>query len=427
MDEIKIISPTFHSILDEMEHDSNHLVITGKAGTGKSTLLNLFRQTTKKNAVILAPTGIAALNIKGQTIHSFFKFPPRLLSAADLRFIFPISKILRQLEILVIDEMSMVRADVIDAIDGSLRLHRKINSPFGGVKLILFGDMYQLPPVISSKEEYNFFFQNYDSPFFFSSTAWKSLNNINYIELNEVFRQTDPRFIRLLDEIRHHLLDEESLAELNELYTPDFGYEEGFIYLSPRNATMERINRERLDMLPHVARSFNGELKGNFNEKNLPTDQTLILKIGSQVMVLRNDTEMEYVNGTIGTIVEMKPDEIIISNTSTGELATIKKAKWEMIQYNIDPENEKSIQSKIVGTYTQFPLRLAWAMSIHKSQGQTFEQVVLDMEGGAFEHGQTYVALSRCTSMEGLKLKRKLTPRDFIMDERILDFQSNFR
>ena len=253
------------------------------------------------------------------------------------------------------------------------------------------------------------------------------MNNINYIELNEVFRQTDPRFIRLLDEIRHHLLDEESLAELNELYTPDFGYEEGFIYLSPRNATMERINRERLDMLPHVARSFNGELKGNFNEKNLPTDQTLILKIGSQVMVLRNDTEMEYVNGTIGTIVEMKPDEIIISNTSTGELATIKKAKWEMIQYNIDPENEKSIQSKIVGTYTQFPLRLAWAMSIHKSQGQTFEQVVLDMEGGAFEHGQTYVALSRCTSMEGLKLKRKLTPRDFIMDERILDFQSNFR
>ena len=427
MDNIRIISPEFNAILDEMENDTAHLVVTGKAGTGKSTLLNLFRQTTRKNVVILAPTGIAALNVRGQTIHSFFKFPPRLLTPADLRHIYPIAKILRKLEILVIDEMSMLRADLMDAIDGSLRLHRRSEEPFGGVRLILFGDMYQLPPVISSREEYAYFYQQYGSPYFFSSQVWQELDQVNYIQLTQVFRQTDHRFINLLDDIRHHQLDQYGLEELNERYDPDPAYLDGYIYLSPRNATMERINRERLEMLPGQINTFNGELKGEFNARNLPTEQTLFLKPGAQVMVLRNDTGMEYVNGTIGTIVDMEPEEITICNTANSQLLSIKRAKWEMIEYVLGSGEGASISTRVIGTYTQFPLRLAWAMSIHKSQGQTFDQVVLDMEGGAFEHGQTYVALSRCTTLDGLKLKRRLKPTDFIMDERILDFQANFR
>jgi len=427
LDDIHILTPEFQTILNEMENEKYHLVITGKAGTGKSTLLNLFRKTTARNAVVLAPTGIAALRVQGQTIHSFFKFPPRLLSEGDIKFEYPIARILKKLEILVIDEMSMIRADVMQMIDYSLRLHRRSDKAFGGVRIILFGDMFQLPPVVHGQLEMNYFFTQFESPYFFASTAWRSLKNVQYIALHQVFRQKDHRFIQLLDNIRLHHLDPEDLEELNKRLIPDFENEKGYIHLSPRNTTMNRINSRKLDELINPTITYMGEINGNFPEGALPAEQVLSLKVGAQIMTLRNDVNKQYVNGTIATITEISPVSIKAVEIHSNQVITIEKTKWEMLNYTIDPEDSSKISTKIVGKYTQFPIKLAWAMSIHKSQGQTFDKVILDMEGGAFAHGQTYVALSRCTTLDGIVLKRPLLMRDFIFDDVIFDFQNNFR
>lgn len=420
------LTPEFTQILDELEKDKNHLVITGRAGTGKSTLLNIFRNTTKLNAVFLAPTGIAALRIKGQTIHSFFRFPPRMITAADIQRHFLVGKLVRKLEVLIIDEMSMVRADVMDAIDISLRIHKNNQNPFGGVKLVLFGDMFQLPPVVAGGEEAYYFNQRYASPYFFDSEVWKNLSNIQYVELHQVFRQKDPTFIHILDQIRTNELDYETLSALNTNIDPDIKPGSGYIYLSPRNNTVDRINKAELNSINQPMEIFQGEINGDFSLNNAPANLVLSLKIGAQVMIIRNDTDMTYVNGTIGTVTSMD-EKIEVTNSSTGEVYKIEKAKWEMIRYIVDPDDKEKITTKTIGTFEQFPLKLAWAMTIHKSQGQTFDQVILDMEGGAFEHGQTYVALSRCTSLEGIKLKRPLKSSDFILDERIFPFLYNFR
>ncbi|MCO5277979.1 MAG: DEAD/DEAH box helicase [Saprospiraceae bacterium] len=424
MEKIFKLSQEYIDCLDEIEYSREHLFITGKAGTGKSTLLDLFRRTTSKNVVILAPTGIAALKVHGQTIHSFFKFPPRLILPSDIKYTPSLKRIVNKLEILILDEISMVRADILDGINKILQLHRNNNKPFGGIRLVAFGDIYQLPPIVSSAEERHFFQNNYTSAYFFASEIWQQLNNMRYINLSKVYRQTDRSFIRLLDEIRMGDIDYDSLTALNENVDPDFD-QEGYIYLSPRNATMQRINQQKLAELPNEERTYLPTITGEYNPNNMPTDSVLRIKVGAQVIFVKNDPDKEYVNGSLGIVTDLDTNLIRIRLNHDDKEVTIGRATWDMIRYRLDPEADAQIKPEVVGTLEAFPVKLAWAMSIHKSQGQTFEKVILDMEGGAFEFGQTYVALSRCTTLEGIVLKKPLRQRDIMVDQRVVDFYIN--
>jgi ATP-dependent DNA helicase PIF1 len=424
MEKIFKLSQEYIDCLDEIEYSREHLFITGKAGTGKSTLLDLFRRTTSKNVVILAPTGIAALKVHGQTIHSFFKFPPRLILPSDIKYTPSLKRIVNKLEILILDEISMVRADILDGINRILQLHRNNSKPFGGIRLVAFGDIYQLPPIVSSVEEKHFFQNNYTSAYFFASEIWQQLQNMRYINLSKVYRQTDRSFIRLLDEIRMGDIDYDSLTALNENVDPDFD-QEGYIYLSPRNATMQRINQQKLAELPNEERTYLPTITGEYNPNNMPTDPVLRIKVGAQVIFVKNDPDKEYVNGSLGIVTDLDTNLIRIRLNHDDKEVTIGRATWDMIRYRLDPEAEAQIKPEVVGTLEAFPVKLAWAMSIHKSQGQTFEKVILDMEGGAFEFGQTYVALSRCTTLEGIVLKKPLRQRDIMVDQRVVDFYIN--
>jgi len=424
MEKIFKLSQEYIDCLDEIEYSREHLFITGKAGTGKSTLLDLFRRTTSKNVVILAPTGIAALKVHGQTIHSFFKFPPRLILPSDIKYTPSLKRIVNKLEILILDEISMVRADILDGINKILQLHRNNNKPFGGIRLVAFGDIYQLPPIVSSAEERHFFQNNYTSAYFFASEIWQQLNNMRYINLSKVYRQTDRSFIRLLDEIRMGDIDYDSLTALNENVDPDFD-QEGYIYLSPRNATMQRINQQKLAELPNEERTYLPTITGEYNPNNMPTDSVLRIKVGAQVIFVKNDPDKEYVNGSLGIVTDLDTNLIRIRLNHDDKEVTIGRATWDMIRYRLDPEADAQIKPEVVGTLEALPVKLAWAMSIHKSQGQTFEKVILDMEGGAFEFGQTYVALSRCTTLEGIVLKKPLRQRDIMVDQRVVDFYIN--
>lgn len=424
MEKIFKLSQEYIDCLDEIEYSREHLFITGKAGTGKSTLLDLFRRTTSKNVVILAPTGIAALKVHGQTIHSFFKFPPRLILPSDIKYTPSLKRIVNKLEILILDEISMVRADILDGINKILQLHRNNNKPFGGIRLVAFGDIYQLPPIVSSAEERHFFQNNYTSAYFFASEIWQQLNNMRYINLSKVYRQTDRSFIRLLDEIRMGDIDYDSLTALNENVDPDFD-QEGYIYLSPRNATMQRINQQKLAELPNEERTYLPTITGEYNPNNMPTDPVLRIKVGAQVIFVKNDPDKEYVNGSLGIVTDLDTNLIRIRLNHDDKEVTIGRATWDMIRYRLDPDADAQIKPEVVGTLEAFPVKLAWAMSIHKSQGQTFEKVILDMEGGAFEFGQTYVALSRCTTLEGIVLKKPLRQRDIMVDQRVVDFYIN--
>ena len=424
MEKIFKLSQEYIDCLDEIEYSREHLFITGKAGTGKSTLLDLFRRTTSKNVVILAPTGIAALKVHGQTIHSFFKFPPRLILPSDIKYTPSLKRIVNKLEILILDEISMVRADILDGINKILQLHRNNNKPFGGIRLVAFGDIYQLPPIVSSVEEKHFFQNNYTSAYFFASEIWQQLHNMRYINLSKVYRQTDRSFIRLLDEIRMGDIDYDSLTALNENVDPDFD-QEGYIYLSPRNATMQRINQQKLAELPNEERTYLPTITGEYNPNNMPTDPVLRIKVGAQVIFVKNDPDKEYVNGSLGIVTDLDTNLIRIRLNHDDKEVTIGRATWDMIRYRLDPDADAQIKPEVVGTLEAFPVKLAWAMSIHKSQGQTFEKVILDMEGGAFEFGQTYVALSRCTTLEGIVLKKPLRQRDIMVDQRVVDFYIN--
>jgi ATP-dependent DNA helicase PIF1 len=424
MEKIFKLSQEYIDCLDEIEYSREHLFITGKAGTGKSTLLDLFRRTTSKNVVILAPTGIAALKVHGQTIHSFFKFPPRLILPSDIKYTPSLKRIVNKLEILILDEISMVRADILDGINRILQLHRNNSKPFGGIRLVAFGDIYQLPPIVSSVEEKHFFQNNYTSAYFFASEIWQQLQNMRYINLSKVYRQTDRSFIRLLDEIRMGDIDYDSLTALNENVDPDFD-QEGYIYLSPRNATMQRINQQKLAELPNEEHTYLPTITGEYNPNNMPIDPVLRIKVGAQVIFVKNDPDKEYVNGSLGIVTDLDTNLIRIRLNHDDKEVTIGRATWDMIRYRLDPDADAQIKPEVVGTLEAFPVKLAWAMSIHKSQGQTFEKVILDMEGGAFEFGQTYVALSRCTTLEGIVLKKPLRQRDIMVDQRVVDFYIN--
>ncbi|MCB0662427.1 MAG: AAA family ATPase, partial [Saprospiraceae bacterium] len=386
-----------------MEKTKKGAFITGRAGTGKSTLLRLFRTTTRKKIVVLAPTGVAALNVKGQTIHSFFGFPGRPLSPKDIKKVRN-KKMYENLDVIIIDEISMVRADLLDNIDLFLKINRNNPEPFGGVQMIFFGDLFQLPPVVASDAEAMLFNNFYESPYFFSAQVFDHGYTMEMLELHKVYRQENRYFLRLLDAIRTNRIDREDLEELNERYLPDFDLDDHYITLSPRNYKVDQINERKLKDLDTEEEVFFADVKGNFDPRLYPTEQALKLKLGAQVMFIKNDPEKSFVNGTIGKVVEFGTGTVKVEIKEEGKTKVIEVGKldWEILKYVQGKEDEKSIDTEVIGTFSQIPLRLAWAITIHKSQGKTFERVIIDMGKGAFEHGQTYVALSRCTSLEGI-------------------------
>lgn len=413
-------------LLFEMEHGEDHLFITGKAGTGKSTILNQFRKISDRNLVVLAPTGVAALHVKGQTIHSFFGIPPRLVASQEIPIRKFRTKLYKSLEIVIIDEASMLRADMLDHIHYLLSTHRKDPRPFGGVKIILIGDLYQLPPVIGQLEK-DFFNQRYDTPYFFSAQVFQSIPNFRIVELANVYRQKDKAFIRLLQNIRDCSLEPEDLEMINSRCKSELDDDRPYITLTSTNSASDRINKQQLDKIEGLPTLYTGKIQGHFSDNTLPVDQLLVLKPQAQIMLLKNDPDAMYANGTLATILSCNPDSIRIQLSDSEQTEVeVSRQVWEIIQYTeVDQKGE--LKYEVIGTYTQLPVKLAWAITIHKSQGKTFEKVCIDLGQGAFEFGQTYVALSRCTSLEGIFLKRPLRYSDVQTDERIIDFLRKYR
>lgn len=417
------LNADFKYALDLVEKTDRSLFLTGKAGTGKSTFLQLFRRTTKKKTVVLAPTGIAALNVQGQTIHSFFGFPPRVILPKDIKKS-SFNRWFKKIEVMVIDEISMVRADMLDAIDRSLQIHRENPLPFGGVQMIFIGDLFQLPPVVSSVEERAMLEARYDSPYFFSANAMQQVD-MELMELQKVYRQGNRHFLRLLDAVRLNQVDWEDLEDLNSRYQPNFVPPKSYITLSPYNKVVDRINQRQLANLPAPEYIFTATVEGSFDPRLYPTDFALRLKEGAQVMFIKNDVEEgQFVNGTIGEVTKLTHQTVVVETEEGGIKKTIhvEPATWEVLKYRPNNDNPEELETEVLGTFTQYPLKLAWAVTIHKAQGKTFDKVVIDMGRGAFEYGQAYVALSRCRTLEGIVLHQKLRPEDIKVDERILNF-----
>ncbi len=413
---------SFNDVITQINATDQHFFITGQAGTGKSTFLKYLTKQSNKNVVVLAPTGVAAVNIGGQTIHSFFGFKPDITpDIVREKMSNRNSALYKNLEMIIIDEISMVRADLLDCIDLFLRFNGpKPNTPFGGVQMIFIGDLYQLPPVVT-KEEQHIFKTQYKSPYFFSAKSIQFIK-LNLIEFKEVFRQKDRLFIKVLNSIRLRKNIKLALALLNKNVRYDIKPMSGYIYLTTVNARVNQINSEYLEKIPSELYSHEGTITGDFKMQVAPTPLVLQLKTGAQVMLLNNDPEKRWYNGSIGKIVNIDPDnEVIQVSLNTGRIVNVSPYTWSIYKFRLNPET-KQIESEVVGSYTQYPLKLAWAITIHKSQGKTFEKVIVDLHHGAFSHGQTYVALSRCTSLKGLILKRKITETDVIVDKRIIEF-----
>ncbi len=423
------LNADFSYALNQLEKTGQNMFITGKAGTGKSTLLQLFRNTTRKKTVVLAPTGIAALNVKGQTIHSFFGFPPRVLSSQDIKRRRN-RRLYKNLEVLIIDEISMVRADMLDNIDYFLRLNREDPRPFGGIQLVFFGDLFQLPPVVASDVESMLFQLHYDSPYFFSAEVFQQRLEIEMMELQKVYRQENKHFLNLLDAIRMNAIDFDILNEFNQRVILNFEPPAFYITLTATNATADRINQKRLGQIPFPDRTYKAKITGNFKPSVYPTEAILRLKLEAQVMFIKNDPDKKWVNGTIGKIVELDNERVKVlveDEKGISKTVEVEKMDWEILKYTSSLTNPNKIETETIGTFTQFPLKLAWAITIHKSQGKTFDKVVIDLGRGAFEHGQTYVALSRCRTLDGIVLRQALRPSDVKTDERIIDFYRQFR
>ncbi|MBP9692516.1 MAG: AAA family ATPase [Alphaproteobacteria bacterium] len=419
-------NPAINDALDLMENTSQNLFITGKAGTGKSTLLTYFRRHTKKKIVVLAPTGVAAINVSGQTIHSFFKFK----HSVTLNTIQKIkgkekNNIYKKLDTIVIDEISMVRADLLDCVDRFLRLNGKNPSlPFGGIQMVFIGDLYQLPPVVTSQER-DVFEAHYKSPYFFSATFFENYE-MTFIELDQIFRQQDDQFIHLLNAIRNETMTGEDMALLNKRVKPDFE-SEGYIYLTPKNSNADDINADRLHALKGKSFTVEAKIEGTFGKEYYPTRQALTFKEGAQVMMVNNDPNGDWVNGTMGKILSFKKYEdetVIVVRLENGAIVKVSPHKWEINRFFLESE---AIQSEVIGAFTQYPLTLAWALTIHKSQGKTFQKLILDIGSGAFMSGQVYVALSRCTSLEGLVLKKPIHVRHIWSDQEVVSFVNNLK
>ena len=406
------------SIFNLIETTNDNYYITGKAGTGKSVLLQYFTEHTGKRVVVVAPTGVAALNVGGQTIHSFFKMPFDI-DFDNLKVDYKLREILRNIDMVVIDEVSMVRVDLMEAVSIKLQIARKNNLPFGGVQMVMFGDLYQLPPVVSDGELDRYFKHNFGGYYFFNATAIKN-SGLSIYELNNIFRQKDPEFKKILNSVRNGHLNETELKEINKR-TKAEKPENGYITLAGHNATVSSINHKKLAELPGNEKVYEAEIWGSITESSFPTEKKLRLKVGAQVMMLKNDIEKprRWVNGTLGVITKLSND--IVKVSINGVEHTVAPATWDKVQYDYNPE-ERELTKKAISSFKQLPIRLAWAITIHKSQGQTYQSVAVDLSDGAFAHGQTYVALSRCVSLEGLYLDSPVTRSDVIVDPDIVDF-----
>ena len=423
MDTIEI-NAGFRKALDAVEGGGN-VFITGRAGTGKSTLLQYFRDNTGKNIAVVAPTGVGAVNVGGQTIHSFFGFRPDITVGKVKKTYQKIrkAKLYRELEVLVVDEISMVRADLLDCVDAFLRLHGpKRGQPLGGIQLVFIGDLYQLPPVVTYREK-KVFESYYDSPYFFSAKVMEEVE-FEIVELTKIYRQTDAEFIDILNAVRNKSITEGHLELLNARFDPGFEApeEEFYIYLTTTNAKAAAVNGESLARLPGREFSYQAVIGGEFEERSAPAPHVLSVKKGAQVMLVNNDREGRWINGTVGRVVDIHggrdEEDILLVELNDGELVEVLPHTWEMYQFYYD-EQEKKVDSKAVGSFTQYPLILAWSITIHKSQGKTFEKAIVDFDRGTFAHGQAYVALSRCVSLAGLVLKKPVEPRHIMIDWKV--------
>lgn len=439
IEKIDLNNQELQNALQLVQFTHRSLFLTGKAGTGKSTFLHYIAQTTKKKYVILAPTGIAAINVGGATLHSFFKLPfhpllpnDRRYSTQQLRNTLKYNsekiKLIRELELIIIDEISMVRADIIDFIDKILRVYsHNMRIPFGGKQLLLVGDVYQLEPVLK-EEDWQLLQPYYPSKFFFDAHVFRSFQLV-CIELQKVYRQRDDKFISILDHIRTSTITNTDLSLLNQQvgqHQPMDAHQLS-ITLSTRRDTVDYINSLHLSKLPGDATILHGSIEGEYPENNLPTPIELEVKTGAQILFIKNDREKRWVNGTLGTIIGIGDEEDgkIYVRTEQGEDVDVEQEVWNNVRYTYN-QKEQKVEEEILGSFQQFPLRLAWAITIHKSQGLTFNQVKIDLSGGVFAGGQTYVALSRCRSLKGIALQEPVKREDIYVNQEIVRFSKNY-
>ena len=429
----------FQDALNLIQYTRQSVFLTGKAGTGKSTFLKYVCANTRKKHVVLAPTGIAAINAGGSTLHSFFKLPFHPLLPDDpnfslkggklhsfLKYSSEHRKLIKEIELVIIDEISMVRADIIDFIDKVLRVYsQNMREPFGGKQVLLVGDVYQLEPVVKSDER-EILNRFYPTPYFFSARVFNEMELVS-IELTKVYRQSDPVFVNVLDHIRNNTATAADLQLLNTRYDTHIEESENDMYitLATRRDVVNYINEKKLAELPGDAVTLEGEIKGEFPESSLPTQMELEVKPSAQIIFIKNDPDKRWVNGTIGTISGIDEEDTLYIITEDGREFDVKKDKWSNIRYRYN-EQEKKIEEEELGVFIQYPIRLAWAITIHKSQGLTFSRVVIDFSGGVFAGGQAYVALSRCTSLDGIQLKKQISRGDIFVRPEIVNFAQRF-